>query len=485
MIEFLLNDRLAKTNAGPGTVVLDLVRREFGLKGTKSGCREGDCGACAVLLGSLDGDRVTYSAVPSCLLPVGELQGKHLVTIEGLNLPELTPIQQAMVEEGATQCGFCTPGFIVSITGFLLTSPMLSMEDAQAAIEGNICRCTGYLPIIRAVERALDSLGDRIAGGSDSVPAERVRHLVRARVLPQLFLEAPGLLGRIAREQPRATDPARGLSEDHGALDTIVAGGTDLFVQRREELRDAELSLLSRRPELSGVQMDGSTIRIGAATPVEVLRHTPLLRGALTEWDDALKLIASGLVRNRATIGGNIVNASPIADLAVMLLALDATLVLERDNEDERRIPLAAFYRGYKQLDLLEGETVTTIEFERPPRNARFHFEKVSRRGHLDIAGVNSAALIEAEDLTVRRASLAAGGVACIPLHLSRASSRLTGTRLSPDVVDEVAALAVSESSPITDVRGSAEYRKRLLRRLIVAHFVELFPSLELESLVT
>jgi len=481
MIDFILNRRHARTNSHPGAVTLDLIRREFGLKGTKAGCREGDCGACTVLFGALDGDRMAYRTAPSCLLPVGELHGKHLVTIEGLNRDRLTPVQQAMVDEGATQCGFCTPGFIMSITGFLLTSPTLSMDDAEAAIEGNICRCTGYVSILRAIERMLAAIGDGITrAGHDAandprrVPEERIAELVRAEVVPPFFLEAPERLRKLGVHRPAAWRAG-------GAV--VVAGGTDLFVQRPDDLRHAELAFLSRRPDLAGVSADGTTITVGAATPVEDLRLEPTLLDAIPGWGETLQLVSSGLVRNRATVGGNIVNASPIADLTIMLLALDATLVLER-NGGINRLPLASFYRGYKELDLKEDEIVAAIEFERPGTHARFNFEKVSRRGHLDIAGVNSAALIEADGLSVRRAALSAGGAACVPLRLTETSRRLTGERLTPELVDEVARLAVSETEPITDVRGSAEYRRRLLRRLIVAHFAELFPSLELEALV-
>ncbi len=485
--DFILNDRLVATEAHPGMVAVDLIRREFGLMGTKIGCREGDCGACTVLLGELEGDRVSYRAVPSCLLPVGELHGKHVVTIEGLNGDGLNPVQQAMVDEGATQCGFCTPGFVMSMTGFLLTSPTLSMNDAEASIEGNICRCTGYLSIVRAVGRMLEGLGNDVRRDENAVPDERVPELVRAGALPSFFADAHVRLAKIAEGTTENVDSgddgsARATGVGQGPA-TLVAGGTDLFVQRPEELRRAKLAFLSRRPELAGVSSDGKTVTIGAATRVETLRQDVELRVALPGWSHTLQLISSGLVRNSATVGGNIVNASPIADLTIIFLALGATLVIEEGN-GARRVPLASFFRGYKVLDLEPGEVVAAVRFPVPAENARFNFEKVSRRGHLDIAGVNSAALIEAEDMKVGRASLSAGGVACVPLYLEKASARLEGATLTAELVAEVADIALSEIDPITDVRGSAEYRRRLTRRLVIAHFVELFPELSLEALV-
>jgi xanthine dehydrogenase small subunit len=474
MVRFLLNDRVVTSGATPGTVALDVIRREFNLRGTKAGCREGDCGACTVLLGTLGDGCATYRAVPSCLLPAGELVGRHIVTIEGLNGPDLTPVQRAMVDEGATQCGFCTPGFVMAITGFLLSSPTLSMDEAEAAIEGNICRCTGYASILRAVSRLIDSIGPALTRATDKVPETRARELVRAGVLPVFFLDAAMRLAKLAPTGREGAEPES---------PTLVAGGTDLFVQRPAELRRAELRFLGERPELAGIDSTGEMVVVGAATTVENLRTDPTLNSILPGWSDAVQLVSSGIVRNRATVGGNIVNASPIGDITVMLLALDATLVIEGDST--RRVPLASFFKAYKKLDLRESEIVTAVEFPHPAPKARFSFEKVSRRGHLDIAGVNSAAVVEADGLRVRRASLAAGGVACAPLLLAKTSELLAGVTLTPDVVSDAAATAVSEAAPITDVRGSAEYRSRLLRRLIIAHFAELFPSLRLEVLVT
>jgi xanthine dehydrogenase small subunit len=436
MISFLLNRDVVETGLPAGTVLLDFLRRQRGLTGTKEGCREGDCGACLVLLGEPRGGEILYRPVNSCLLPLGDASGRHVVTIEGLNAEALTPVQAAFVEEGASQCGFCTPGFIIALTGFLLSSPRWDVDTALDALAGNICRCTGYMSIRRAVERVLAALG--------TMPDRRLPRLVAQSWIPAYFLDAPGLL-------PAAAPCSGGVP---------VAGGTDLFVQRPEALAHAELNLLSRREGLHGITVADGRCRLGAATPIADLEDAP----PFPELAAVFRLIASRPIRHRATVGGNLVNASPIGDLAVLLLALNAAVILP-----DREVPLRDFYAGYKQLNKRADELVLAVSFPIPGAGAVFNFEKASRRVHLDIASVNTAMLAEVRDGRVAVACISAGGVAPIPLYLARTSEALVsgGARAALDA-------AMTEISPISDVRGSAEYKRRLLRRLLTAHFERL-----------
>lgn len=436
MITLLLNGEAVESNLPEGTVLLDFLRRHRGLTGTKEGCREGDCGACLVLLGEPRGPELYYRPVNSCLLPLADAAGRHVVTIEGLNAPALTPLQQVFVEEGASQCGFCTPGFIVALTAFLLSSPRWDVDAALDALAGNICRCTGYLAIRRAVEQVLASLG--------AMPAHRLPRLVAQGWIPPYFLDAPV---RVPAASP-------------GRDGVPVAGGTDLFVQRPESLVAAELNLLSRREELRGVTVRDGRCRIGAATPLADLEDAP----PVPELAGVFRLIASRPIRHRATIGGNLVNASPIGDLSVLLLALNASAVLPG-----REVPLRDFFAGYKKLNKRSDELVLAVSFPVPEPGSVFSFEKVSRREHLDIASVNSAMLAAVQGGRVSSACLSAGGVAPIPLYLPQASAALVagGARAALEA-------AMTEIAPISDVRGSADYKRRLLRRLLTAHFGKL-----------
>jgi xanthine dehydrogenase small subunit len=427
--------------------MLDFLRRECRLTGVKEGCREGDCGACMILLGEPRNGEIYYRPVNSCLLPLGDAAGRHVVTIEGLNAEALTPVQQAFVDEGATQCGFCTPGFIVSLAGFLLSSPRWDVETGVDAVAGNICRCTGHVSIRRAVERVCATLGE--------LPASRLPRLVEGGWIPAYFLDVP------KRLQPEPAS-SRGIA---------VAGGTDLFVQRPDELARAELNLLSRREDLRGIRVENGRCVIGAATPWADLEDSPVIQDALPGIAEHFKLIASRPIRHRATVGGNIVNASPIGDVTILLLALDATVKLPG-----RELPLREFYLGYKKLNRQPDEIVQSVSFPAPPKDGVLSFEKVCRRAHLDIASVNSAMLAVKRAGKIVSAHISAGGVAPIPLYLARTAEALKTD--GPRAALEAAQL---EISPITDVRGSADYKRLLLRQLLVAHFLKLDPGWESE----
>jgi xanthine dehydrogenase small subunit len=464
MIRFILNREDVATHLPAGAVTLDFVRRHRGLTGTKEGCREGDCGACMVLLGEPRDDGVFYRPVNSCLLPLANLAGRHLVTIEGLNLDGLNPIQRAFVEEGGTQCGFCTPGFIVSFLGFLLSAPRWDVAAGYDAMAGNLCRCTGHIAIRRAADRVCAGLGNMPPATLD----ERVRWLVGQRWLPEYFLEVPE---RLRRAEIQAASASGGVP---------IAGGTDLFVQRADELSEATLTLLSRRGDLRGARLEGGRCVVGAATRWADLEDSPVLRDVLPGVEEYLKLAASRPIRHRATLGGNIVNASPIGDLTILLLALDAELSLS-DGHARRVVRLRDFFLGYKKLNKRPEELVTYISFAAPPKNAVLTFEKVSRRVHLDIASVNSAMLATRENGRVTSIHLSAGGVAPVPLYLTRTSEELTGTKLTVANLRAALDTAASEITPISDVRGSADYKRALLRQLLVAHFLKLAPELEKE----
>lgn len=462
MIPFLLNCRPMTSELPAGLPVLDLLRRELGLNATKSGCREGDCGACSVLLGAPSPDGgLRYRMVNSCLLPLGALAGKHLVTLEGLNGDALTPVQSALVEEGGVQCGFCTPGVVIALTAHLLNSDSFELRGILESLDGNLCRCTGYMGIKRAGER----LNRQIGGTLPPAGAQRIAALVEAGVLPSCFSGTQQLLAELPPVPQGAGD---GL---------LVAGGTDLFARSPDGLLDKRLSFADYRPELAGVEIGDGRCLIGAATTVEELLESTLLEREIPHLHQFLAHVASTPVRDRATLGGNLVNASPIGDLSICLLALDADLVLQQRGR-ERRLPLRNFFLGYKQLQLEQDEQVKRIEFTEPAGHVRFNFEKVALREYLDIASVNTACGLELEGRRVRHVSLAAGGVAATPLLLAQSAAMLSGEEINAGLVLAVADMAAREVKPIDDVHGSARYKRLLLRQLVIAHFVALTPEL-------
>lgn len=456
MISFLLNSDLVATDLSPASVLLDVVRREFHQTGTKEGCREGDCGACTVLWGVPVGEGVRYQAVNSCLLPLADVAGTHVVTIEGLSSIPLSPFQLAMVEEGGTQCGFCTPGFILSFTGALLSGTPLTVASVWDALSGNICRCTGYLGIRRAIERALALLP------ADSAPD--LSTLIASGFLPPWILDAPSRLASLG--------PTHDDTVDNG---TLVAGGTDLYVTQWRRLARTGIHSTRDRIIPRGIREDEGRVWIGAATPIEEVRTSPLLHAILPELENALRLFGSPQIRHRATVGGNLVNASPIGDFTCILMALGAKVDLR--GSDARILPLRELYLGYKSLALRDGEWVESVTFPLPTSEHRFHFEKVSKRTFLDIATVNSAAWIRTDGTHILDCGLSAGGVAPVPLALTATEDVLRGREVSSELVRDAAAVARSEITPITDVRGSAEYKARLLERLVTCHMLAMFPD--------
>ncbi len=464
MINFLLNDTHIRTDLSPGMTVLDFVRYHRHLLGTKIGCREGDCGACTVLVGKYADDAVAYQSMTSCLLPLSNVHGKHIVTVEGINSAKadtLTAVQAALVAENGTQCGFCTVGFVMSLTGHCLQENTGAPEQTIAAIDGNICRCTGYKSIERAAARLAQWRGGQ--NGQSTLD-----FAIQQSIVPAYFSTIPArllVLQKVSSSQPPA-------------IASFLGGGTDLYVQRPEEMEESSAQSLFDRSHLQGVRQVDNYIEIGGAATVTDLMESPILQNLFPSLKKHLKLVSSTPIRNMATVAGNLVNASPIGDLTVWMLALNATVVLR--NGTIREVPLRNFYRGYKILEKTADEVVEKIRFLKPVGSAYFNFEKVSKRTYLDIASVNSALSLQVENGIIVEAHLAAGGVSPIPLYLQKTSAFLIGKTLPIDeirvekILAEANEIMQSEISPISDVRGSKEYKRLLLRQLLHAHLIEI-----------
>ena len=456
-IIFICNDQEVKTSIHPATSLLDFLRKHNHLTGTKEVCREGDCGACTVLVGELCNDKINYKTINSCITPIGEIHGKHIVTIEGLNCNTLSPIQKLFVEEGATQCGFCTPGFIVSLTGYLLISENFNYEDALKNLDGNICRCTGYQSIKRAVSK-LENYN------FDLNFENRLTKLIKANFLPKYFENIPQRLKIINLP----------LNKTSEITDIFIGGCTDLFVQKEDELQISKIKFLKNNPTDKNISIEDNTCVVNAYCTISEIQNSEIIQQHFTEMSRSLELFGSTQIRNSATIGGNIINASPIGDMSIILLALNANLLF-RNESVKREIPLNKFYKGYKSLDKDKNELLEQILIPLPNEGSKFNFEKVSRRTYLDIASVNSALYIETADNVMKDISISAGGVSPTPTLLTDTNEFLTGKEISNSNILEAANIAGNEIKPIDDVRGSSEYKKILLHNLIIAHFVKLF----------
>ena len=474
MNRFILNDQEVLTDAPPGMVLLDFIRYHKNLKGTKIGCREGDCGACTVLVGDLKEGKIHYQTMTSCLVPLGNAAGKHIVTIEGVNMEGLNPVQSAMYEEGATQCGFCTPGFVMSMAGYCLSDKPVTEKNAIACIDGNICRCTGY----KSIERSVMKLNEVLKAKDGMNP---VSFVTGKKILPGYFKDIENRLKKLHETASNNSDK-KNISGSK-PVKQFVAGGTDLYVQRHDDMVHSEIDLLSDVGFLKGIKREGDKFIIGASTTVTELCESELVKEHFPNFETYAKLVSSTPIRNMATLAGNFVNASPIGDFTVFFLAMDATIVLS-DGEVTREIPLNKFYKDYKVLDKKPTEYLQRVYFEIPAKGTRFNFEKVSKRTHLDIASVNSAMKIIVEGNKIVKASISAGGVAPIPMYLEKASQFLSGKILSPELINETISVAQDEISPISDARGNSDYKQLLLSQIIKSHFLKLFPGVISEETI-
>lgn len=460
MIEFILNNKLIQTTENSGVTLLDFIRDNQQLKGTKIGCREGDCGACTVLMGSLQKDKtVQYESLTSCISPLGNAHGKHIVSVDGINLlNKLTASQQAMTDNHATQCGFCTPGFVVSLTGLALKKDINSYDDGLNAISGNICRCTGYKSIEKATKQVVDFLHKKDA-------KEPVKWLIDNKFIPEYFTDIPKRLSKIK-------------SKKH-IFDNLnyVAGGTDLYVKNADYLSDGAIHLLSVNKDLSGISFYKNNCVIGAATTVTDMMNNNAMQVYFPEIQSYLKLVSSEQIRNMSTLAGNFVNASPIGDMTMLFLALNSKITIKNTAGKLRTISLKEFYKSYKVFDLQKNEIIVNIAFDVPDKSYHFNFEKVSKRTHLDIASVNSAICIKSNGCKIEKVYLAMGGVAPIPKYLHETTAFLAKKELNIEVLKHANTIMQAEISPISDVRGSKEYKRLLARQLLYSHFTKLFPS--------
>ncbi len=438
--------------------LLDFVRYQQRLTGTKIGCREGDCGACTLLVGTLKHNTVEYKSITSCISPLGNAHGKHIVTVEGTNLKgKLTSAQEAMKANYATQCGFCTPGFVVALTGFALSNSDKNYSNAIDAISGNICRCTGYKAIEKAAHQVVEKL--------EHQEKNSFKWLIDNGFIPEYFESIPQRLKDIEGKY---------LNQSKGKF---VSGGTDLYVQKADHLADNDVHLIAEKEYLKGISIENGICTIGTNSTVSDLWNHKALNTYFPNLKKQLKLVSSEQIRNMASFGGNLVNASPIGDMTIFFLALNSEITISNENQKERTRELKNFYQGYKTFDLNEGELLKDITFKLPTKQSFFNFEKVCKRTHLDIASVNSAIQLSVENDTISEAHVSIGGVAAIPKYLHETSAFLAGQPLTAETILKANEILQKEISPISDVRGTTDYKRLLARQLFFAHFTELFPK--------
>ena len=482
-IRFVLNGEVIElSDVDPTRTVLQYLREDIGHIGTKEGCAEGDCGACTIALAEVDssGARLQVRAINSCIQFLPTLDGKELITVESLRGADnsLHPVQQAMVDWHGSQCGFCTPGFIMSLFALYKNNASPSRREVDDALAGNLCRCTGYRPIIEAANRMYSDYASRqksddwllqpcaakAKAGSDEKS--------RVDALNSLHSEESLAVDMHGRKffAPQSSDEMARLLEEYPEA-TVLAGGTDVGLWVTKQHRTLDVVIYTGNVNELRVQaVTESQLEIGAAVALSdamsvIIEHYPTL-------EELFLRFASPPIRNAGTLGGNIANGSPIGDSMPALLVLDTSLVL-RKGDNSRTLPLNDFYIDYLETALQPGEFLEKILIPLPVNGDHVESYKVSKRFDQDISAVCGAYRLVLDGDKVGDIRVAYGGMAATPKRAEACEKTLRGNTWNEAFVDEAMNALDRDFSPLTDMRSTAEYRQRICRNLLRRFYLD------------
>ncbi|MQA53266.1 xanthine dehydrogenase small subunit [Pseudomonas piscis] len=471
MIQFLLNQELRSEHTlDPNLTVLDYLREHLGKPGTKEGCASGDCGACTVVVGELQvdargGESIRYRSLNSCLTFVSSLHGKQLISIEGLkHQGQLHSVQQAMVDCHGSQCGFCTPGFVMSLFALQKNSSQPDSHKAHEALAGNLCRCTGYRPILAAAEQACaDERGDQF----DARQAETIARL--KAIAPQDTAE-------LNSGDKRCLVPltVADLADLYDAYPQarLLAGGTDLALEVTQFHRTLPVMIyVGNIAELKRIEHFEDRLEIGAATALTDCYDA--LRGEYPDFGELLQRFASLQIRNQGTLGGNIGNASPIGDSPPLLIALGAQIVLCK-GQVRRTLALEDYFIDYRVTARQDSEFIEKIIVPRASAKRQFRAYKVSKRLDDDISAVCAAFNLRIVDGVIEEARIAFGGMAATPKRARHCEAILTGADWTQASIEQACAALAQDFTPLSDFRASKEYRLLSAQNLLRKYFIEL-----------
>ena len=468
-IRFLLNDREERlTEVRSSDTLLDHLRLTRRLRGTKEGCAEGDCGACTVLIGRRTGGGLVYEPINACIRLMGSLDLCHVVTVEHLAGADgaLHPVQQALVDTHGSQCGFCTPGIVMSLYGLWMRAPEPDKAAVEEALQGNLCRCTGYEPIIQAA---------LTAGRYGSPQADRLA-VERKRVLERLAAMDDGARVEIAQGGDRVVVPASldDFAEVLASLPeaTVVAGSTDVGLWITKFMRDISPAVfISHLEELRRVEVGPEGVTLGAGASYDDFQA--VLDAEFPHLSEYWRRIGGWQVRAMGTVGGNIANGSPIGDTPPALIAMGATVTL-RKGAARRTLPLEAFFVAYGKQDREPGEFVEQVFVPRPAEGTLNAAYKITKRRDEDISAVACGLQVTVEGGIVRAARIAFGGMAATPKRAKKAEAALVGQPWTAQTIAEAQGALAEDFAPISDWRASAEYRAVAARNLLRRFFLEM-----------
>ncbi|UZD97289.1 xanthine dehydrogenase small subunit [Pseudomonas corrugata] len=471
MIQFLLNQELRSEHTlDPNLTVLNYLREHAGKSGTKEGCASGDCGACTVVVGELDMDesgrsRIRYRSLNACLTFVSSLHGKQLISVEDLkHQGRLHSVQQAMVDCHGSQCGFCTPGFVMSLFALQKNSDQPDAHKAHEALAGNLCRCTGYRPILAAAEQAC------CGKQPDQFDTREAETIARLKAI------APKETGELNCGDKRCLVPltVADLADLYDAYPQarLLAGGTDLALEVTQFHRTLPVMIyVGNVAELKRIERFDDRLEIGAATALSDCYEA--LKAEYPDFGELLQRFASLQIRNQGTLGGNIGNASPIGDSPPLLIALGAQLVLCK-GQVRRTLALEDYFIEYRVTARQESEFIEKIIVPRASAEQAFRAYKVSKRLDDDISAVCAAFNLRIDNGVVRDARVAFGGMAAIPKRAKHCEAALIGAQWNDSTLERACAALAEDFTPLSDFRASKEYRLLGARNLLRKYFIEL-----------
>ena len=451
-VRLLINEQLVEVNKAADTTALQYLR-SIGLTGTKEGCASGDCGACTVMVGEAKNGKIWFKTVNACIVPIGQLAGTHVVTVEGLSDgSKLHPVQDEMIACHASQCGFCTPGFVMSLAALVENNESATIETVQQGISGNLCRCTGYRPIVQAGMNALSQTYE--PRWQDASVLEGIKPHAQSSVLqPDDELS----LQKFMAQYPNAP---------------LIAGGTDLMLEVTQRYKCYEHFIdVSRVIELCAISESEEAYRIGAS-----VSYTELEDSFATLSEQLVLMLhrlGSRQIRNRGTIGGNLANGSPIADMPPILICWAARIELCSIDGQRREVAVEEFYTGYRKTVLRNDEYIVGISIPKKSLSAFNRFYKSSKRIEDDISSVMGAFLFEGDGSKITSAKISFGGMAATPIRLRGIEDLLSGRRVGENLIEDVGEALGGAMFPLTDVRASAEYRSSMARSMLARALYE------------
>ena len=465
IVKFVLNNEICElNNPDPNQTILNFIRTKLKKTGTKEGCAEGGCGACTVVLGELKKNEIIYKAINACIAFIPTLQGKQLLVVEDLvtEKGDLHPVQEAMVKYHGSQCGFCTPGFVMSLFSMFKNYNSYNNELIKDSIAGNLCRCTGYRPIIDAAK----SLNKIDKSDQFTKNKKNIIKLLKKINLKNISIENKGKKYFSPRTIKELKKVIKKNSNSH-----FLSGGTDLSLIVTKERKDINNIInLQAIDELDFIKEKNNNIEVGAATPL--IKFEKFILKYYPDFNSVLKRYGSVQIRNVCTIGGNIATASPIGDTLPILLSLNSEIVIET-TKNKKILPLKNFFLSYRKTRLKKGEFIYSIKIPIYKNNV-FKAYKISKRFDDDISSLCASFNLEIVNKKIKKAIIAYGGMAEIPKRATNCENFLNNTNLSLDSFEKAKIFLEKDFTPIDDMRATKDYRIEVAKNLLIKFFLEI-----------